>query len=249
MKMDQTSRLIAAIGGTVALIIWLVLPIYAFVIIIPLFHITGYRLAMSLNQITIIFLIFPLLMALVPLSGEKRFCIWAGVLNLIACLVILLAKKEIIVNGNMKWLFQSAGALISGLGSSMGQTITESNFSSYIGVACDNFLIGGLGLWINLVLSLVYVIFITLFTKDESHGSVASGGLKKDNPVMQKRAIQAIQWEQPQQGQLIALDRRKTCFDLLNETYKTIFCIHSADRPVLHWICMRRSLCGSICIG
>ncbi len=186
MKMDQGSRLIASAAGAIALIVWLVLPIYAFVIIIPLFHITGYRLAMSLNQIAILFLLFPLLMALVPLSGEKRYCICAGVLNLVACLVLLLIKKPMVVNGNLKWMFQSAGALISGLGSSVGQTITESNFSSYIEIACDNFLIGGLGLWINLIISFAYVVFVAMFTKEESQGSNSFGGMRKDSSSMRK---------------------------------------------------------------
>lgn len=182
MKMDSGSRIVLACAGAAAFIFWLVLPVYSFCIVIPLFNLNGLRLAMTFNQIMIIFLLVPILMALIPLSGEKKYCIGAGALGLIACLVALLAKKPIIVGGNIKWLFQSAGALISGLGSALGQTITESNFSSYIDVACDNFLIGGLGLWINLIISFAYLIYAGVFAKEGNENAGSSGTPRRDIP-------------------------------------------------------------------
>lgn len=180
MKMNQTSKSIAACAGAVSIIIWLVLPIYAFVVIIPLFQITGYRLAMSFNQIAILFLFAPVLMTIAPFSGEKRYCIWAGIINCIALLILLIIKKPIVANGNLKWLFQSAGSLINGVGSALGQTITENNFSSYIQVICDNFLVGGIGLWINLILGFAYIVFVSMFSKEESTNKTSAGPIQRN---------------------------------------------------------------------
>lgn len=163
MKMDDTSKLIAAGIGLVTLIIWVILPVLSFVFVIPLYLINGFWLAYRFNQLGILLMLFPLLMILMPLSGDKKLTIGAGVLNMIMCLAVFFARKALIVHGNLGWLFKSASALISALGSFLNVTITEANISTYIDVACENFLVGGLGLWLSLVASVIYVFYVTVF--------------------------------------------------------------------------------------
>lgn len=189
MKMDNTSRLIAAGVGLVTLVLWLVLPVLSFVFVIPLFMVNGIMLATHVNQIGIFFILFPLMMMLIPLSGNKKLSIIAGALNIIICLAVFLFRKALIINGNLAWLYRSASLLISSLGSFAGVTITEANINSYIQIACDSFLMGGIGLWLSMITSIVYIAVILVFGQMVSQkpnstfgGTGTAGGRKINSP-------------------------------------------------------------------
>ena len=169
MKMDNTSRLIAAGIGLVALVLWLILPVLSFSFIVPpfltvpLFMMNGYMLSFQINQLMMLVLLFPLAMILIPLTGDKKLTITAGVLNLIACLTVFLLKKQIITGGNLRWLFSAASALINKIGEFVNAPVTEANIDTYISVACDNFLMGGLGLWLTMAASVIYIVAVVIF--------------------------------------------------------------------------------------
>lgn len=183
MKMDNTSRLIAAGIGAVTLALWLILPVYSFTFVIPLFMINGIMLAFNVNQLGIVLLLFPLLMILAPLTGEKKFAIGAGALTVVMCIVAFLLRKTMIVRGNLGWLFKTASLLISNLGSFANVTITEANIDSYITLACDNFLMGGLGLWLSMIASVIYIVFVLTFSQETmpKASSTSAGGQQNGN--------------------------------------------------------------------
>ncbi len=189
MKIDQRSTIILAAAGVLLIAIWLILPVYSFTIVIPLFLINGFMLAFQLNQFMALFLLVPILLVLAPLSGQKKFCVIAGGLSLITCLLLLILKKPIIMNGNLKWLFQSAGGLIRGLGSFLGVQITENNLDANMELACNQFLLGGLGLWLSILISFVYLIFSVMFVQESvqnsafSHHNGGSGAASVNRPA------------------------------------------------------------------
>ena len=176
MKMESTSRLIAAAIGVVVLVLWMVLPVFTFYLVVPLYMINGYMLAFHVNQVGIIFLLFPLLMAVIPLTGDKKLSVGVGALNFVMCLVVFFARKALIVGGNLRWLFTAASTLISSLGSVVGVSITEANLDSYIGVACDSFLMGGIGLWLCLLASVIYIVVVLLFSQYSVPNQMGSSG-------------------------------------------------------------------------
>lgn len=175
-KMDNTTRLVAAGIGLLVLVLWLVLPVLTFSAVIPLFMINGFMLAYRVNQLAILFLLFPLFMTIAPLGGDKKITIIAGILNMVMCLALFLLRKQIIVQGNLGFLFKAGSALITGLGAAMGVTITEGNIDSYINVACDSFLFGGIGLWTCLIVSVIYIAFVLIFSQQMIPGTTPRSG-------------------------------------------------------------------------
>ena len=162
MRMNGTIRIVAAVLAFVAAVVWALLPVLSFTFIVPLFSLNGCNMAYYFSQITFVCFLCPLLMMLAPLCNDKRICIGAGALDIIMCVVVMICKSQIIIGGNLRWLYNSASLLIGQISSVAGIEITEANLQSYIQIACDNFLVPGIGFILHLVITFVYLLLAAL---------------------------------------------------------------------------------------
>ena len=153
--MDQNmKRLILAACGVASIVLWLVLPIYSF-LPIPLL-INGIMMINNINQIGILFLLFMVAMIIVPFLNNKIATAVTGAVNAVAALMSLFVARPMFMNGNLRWVFLLGTSLIQKIVSFFGYSITTENVQDAIKFLCDNFMQGGVGLWLWLVISLVY---------------------------------------------------------------------------------------------
>ncbi len=144
------------------LIIWLVLPVLSFVFLVPLFNINGWNLAMNFNQIMLIPAALILLMIVCPLFNNRNLMIVVGVLQVICSVLVIIFRKDILLSGNLNWLYASAKLLIDQLATMTGANITSANLNSFMDTVVTNFLQLGIGYIIHAVLTLAYLLLAAL---------------------------------------------------------------------------------------
>lgn len=176
MSPNYTNRLIIAAIGLIVLVIWLVLPVISF-FPVPLL-INGILLAWRVNQVVgFLFMLVPIMMIILPFISNKMVCVGAGALNAVLCLLTLILGKTIILTGNLRWVFTLGSGLIQQIASWFGQTIDGSNVNDAIGFLCDNLLAGGIGLWLSLIISIIYSVLAGVLGFDTvSRPNVTGGG-------------------------------------------------------------------------
>ena len=157
-KKTPMLRIVLAVIALLAALAWLVLPVLSFTFVIPLFSLNGYGLVFYFNQMMMPALLVVVMMIVAALIGDRRMILAVGLADIAMCVAVMLLKKEIVTGGDLKWLYTSASLLIEQIGKLAGVTVTESTLNSYVELACDNFLKPGAGLWIHMILGLVYVI-------------------------------------------------------------------------------------------
>lgn len=180
MKIDKNILTLALTAiGALCLAAWLLLPVLSFSIVIPLFGINGLHLALNVSNLTMLCLVVLLAMTLMPLTQNKLLCIVCGTVSMVMCIVVLLLREPIITHGNLGWLYSAASLLISNIGSMFGETITAENIGLYIKLICDQFLVGGLGMWAVMGLSMIYIIAAAVMPDSVSGGR--SGSVRMDS--------------------------------------------------------------------
>lgn len=178
MKIDKNILTLAMVAiGAACLAAWLLLPVLSFNIVIPLFGINGLHLALNVSNLTMLCLVVLLAMTFVPLTQNKMLCIITGVVSMVMCIVVLLLREAIITHGNLGWLYTAASLLITNIGSMFGETITAENIGMYIKLICDQFLVGGLGMWGVMGLSLIYIVAAALMSDSVSSGRPVTGSM------------------------------------------------------------------------
>ena len=124
---ENTMLLLAAGCGVLILLLWAFLPVLSFVVVLPLFNINGLTLAQRFNVISVVFFLFPLFMIIAAVCKSRKLCLIAGGLTVFADIMVFVLKKQLVLNGNLNWLYSSAKALITAIGNWAGYTITEAN--------------------------------------------------------------------------------------------------------------------------
>ena len=183
MTNNTMNRLIVAACGAIILVIWLILPVISF-FPVPLL-IDGVLLAWRVNQIVGFLLMMVIIMMIIlPFFCKKEICIGIGALNAVLCLLTLILGKTIIMTGNLRWVFALGSGLIQQIASWFGQSISASNVNEAISFLCDNLLAGGIGLWISLILSIVYSVlsgFLDFESVSRSNITGGNTGARKTN--------------------------------------------------------------------
>lgn len=142
-----------------SIVLWFVLPVFSFILIIPLFNISGWNLCMNINQIMLIPLVIGVLMLVAALINNRTLMIVSGILQAVCIILTIIFRKDILLGGNLKWIYTSAQLLLNAIPNQeiAGVKITSENLKEVVTLITDNYLQMGLGLILHSVCTLIYL--------------------------------------------------------------------------------------------
>ena len=156
MKREMTFVLLGL--AAVSLLVWFFLPVYSFIFIVPLFNISGWSLSLTINQLMLFALFGGILMVVAAVINNRKLMIVAGVLEVIIVILTFIFRKNILLEGNFKWIYSSATLLVKKLPEIVGVDTSSWNIQEIVTYAIDNLLQPGLGLIIHGICVLAYTI-------------------------------------------------------------------------------------------
>lgn len=156
--------------SVVGIVLWMILPVFSFVFVVPIFGLTGWRIAYSFNQLMFFPIAFTLFMAIAALTGKRQLMQVAAILEVIVCILIVIFKKDILLTGNLNWLYTASKILVDSIGSLAGVAITQENFNLVLDTVAVNFLQPGLGFVIHGLCVLAYLIISFIAPEEKKYG-------------------------------------------------------------------------------
>ena len=161
----------------ISMILWFLLPVFSFVLIVPLFHITGWSLCLRVNQIMLISLALAIFMFVAALTNQRTLMIVSGLLQVVCIVLTVIFRKAILLEGNLKWIYTSAQLLITAIPNLeiSGTQITAENLRDVVTLITDNYMQVGLGFILHAILTLIYVLIAFIAPQDSRRSTFGSG--------------------------------------------------------------------------
>ena len=143
-----------------SILVWFLLPVFSFmVVMLPVFNISGWSLAMIVNQLMLIPIAGMILMLLGAVLNNRRLMITAGVLEAVIVILAFIFRKDILLGGNFRWIYLSATELVKKVPELVGGVDTSSwDVQQIVTFVVENLLQPGLGGIIHLACTIAYVI-------------------------------------------------------------------------------------------
>lgn len=168
----------------ISLLAWFLLPIYSFIVVIPLFNISGWNLVLRINQLTLFVLLGSILMIVAALMNNRKFMITSAVLEAIIVILTVVFRKNILLGGNFKWIYNSAALLVKKVPEIVGVDTSGWDIQQVITYVVDNLLQFGLGGIIHGICTLGYLIIAIcapeekpyVFTNNKTGGNTPGVG-------------------------------------------------------------------------
>jgi len=160
----------------IAMTLWFVLPIFSFVVIVPLFNVSGWNLCMHINQMMLIPLVVGMIMLIGALINNRTMMIASGLIQVVCIILTVVFRKEILLEGNLKWIYSSAQLLLKAIPNLevSGVQINAENLREVVTLIVNNYMQMGLGLILHGLSTLVYVLIS--FAAPEEKKPFTAGG-------------------------------------------------------------------------
>ena len=123
--MRKEFKWIELIIAMLALLFWLKLPIFSFVLFVPLINIDGWTCATTINQYMYIPMGMTVLMMTAALIGHRHAMQITGIVQLIVCIIVLFSEKSILLSGNMGWISSLLRAIINRISGTVDIGLTQ----------------------------------------------------------------------------------------------------------------------------
>lgn len=169
--------------SAVSILVWLLLPVFSFVVVVPLFGIIGWSLSIRINQLMLFIVFGGILMIVGALINNRKLMITAGVLEIVLVILSFVFRKDILLGGNFKWIYNSATILVKKVPEVVGVDTSSWDIQQIVTYIVDNFLQPGIGGIIHAVCTLVYLIIAICASESKpiiqtgsSAGSASSSG-------------------------------------------------------------------------
>ena len=165
--------------SAVSIILWLLLPVFSFVIIVPLFNISGLNLSIHINQIMLISLAIGIMMVAAAAINNRMMMIVAGLLQAVFIVITIVLRKDILLNGNLRWIYTSAQLLLDAVPNLeiSGVQITSEKLREVIALVVNNYMQMGLGFILHAVCTLAYILLACMAPSEtRSSFSGTTGG-------------------------------------------------------------------------
>ena len=153
--------------SVISIVTWFLLPVLSFVIIIPLFNISGWNLALHINQLMLFVLLGGILMLIAALVNNRKMMIVAGALEIIIVILSFIFRKQVLLGGNFKWIYNSATLLVSKVPEVVGVDTSSWDIQQIIKYVVENFLQPGIGGIIHGICTLAYLIIAICASKEK----------------------------------------------------------------------------------
>ena len=150
-----------------SVVAWLILPVFSFVLLIPLFNIIGWNLAFTINQIMLIPLLFGLLMLLAAFLNNRSLMITSAILQIIMFVLTIIFRKQILLGGNIKWIYTSAQLLLGKVKELAGLQFDANDLNNTITFIIDNYMQVGLGMILHGFFVFIYAM-IAIFAPQKN---------------------------------------------------------------------------------
>lgn len=141
-----------------SLLVWFLLPVLSFVILIPIFSISGWNLAININQLTLFVLFGGALMVLGAAMNNRKLMITAGVLEILFIVICFIFRKNVLLGGNIKWIYNSATLLVKKVPEIVGVDTSSWDIKQVVTYVVENLLQPGVGSIIHGICTLLYLI-------------------------------------------------------------------------------------------
>ena len=172
--------------AVLSMIVWFVLPVFSFVLAIPLYNITGMTLANRINQLMFIPLVLGAIMVVGAAMKNKPIMITAAVIQLLTAILTMVFKKECIVEGNGKFIVDTATLLLNALKDQIqqwtGTSITGENIREIINIL-SNYIQPGLGWVLHIIITAAYLLIACLAPVAKSSSSSGTGDPSPTAPI------------------------------------------------------------------
>lgn len=174
--------------SALSLLVWFVLPIFSFVLIIPLFSILGWNMAFTINQILLIPMALALLMLIAALVNNRPLMIIAGVLQLIMFILTIVLRKDLLLGGNIRWIYTSAKLLLDKAKDAAGFQFGADDLNAAITFIIDNYMQIGIGLILHGICVVAYLLIAGVAPAKaksvyQSAGSAGNGTASVQQPA------------------------------------------------------------------
>lgn len=140
--------------------LWFLLPVFSFILVVPLFNISGWNLCMNINQIMLVPMAIGVLMLVAALINNRSLMIVSGILQVISIVLTMVFRKDILLGGNLKWIYSSAQILLNAIPNHeiAGIKITSDNLKDVVALITDNYMQMGIGLILHAICTLIYLL-------------------------------------------------------------------------------------------
>ena len=164
--------------SVISMTLWFLLPIFSFVVIVPLFHISGWNLCMHINQIMLISLGISILMLIAALINHRTLMIVAGLLQAVFAILTIVFRKDFLLEGNLKWIYSSAQLLLNAIPNLnvSGVQITSESLREVVQLIADNYMQMGIGFILHAVCVLIYILIAFMAPAETKPFSSSIGG-------------------------------------------------------------------------
>ena len=162
----------------IAMTLWFVLPIFSFVVIVPLFNVSGWNLCMHINQMMLIPLVVGMIMLIGALINNRTLMIASGLIQVVCIILTVVFRKEILLEGNLKWIYSSAQLLLKAIPNLQvsGVQINAENLREVVTLIVNNYMQMGLGLILHGLSTIVYVLISFVAPEEKKPFTAGSTG-------------------------------------------------------------------------
>ena len=124
--------------AVLSMLVWFILPVFSFVLVVPLYNITGMTLANRINQLMFIPLVLGLVMIAGAVMRNRPVMITTAAIQLLVAILTMAFKKECIVEGNGKFIVDTATLLLNAVKDQiqqwLGVSVSGENIREFINV-------------------------------------------------------------------------------------------------------------------
>ena len=100
------------------------------------------------------------LMPVAALINNRSLMIVSGILQVISIVLTMVFRKDILLGGNLKWIYSSAQILLNAIPNHeiAGIKITSDNLKDVVALITDNYMHMGIGLILHAICTLIYLL-------------------------------------------------------------------------------------------
>ena len=131
------------------------LPMVTFIVVLPVFSISGLFFAMYCNGIFYIPIAITLVICVLSFLDKKMISVAMSTLLFVVMIVIGICMNKLLVNSNLKWIMGSAQVVFNAMGDP--QALQQYSAKEIVSQITDNFMVLGIGYYLYITLNLITI--------------------------------------------------------------------------------------------
>ena len=118
-----------------SIILWSILPVFSFVLLIPLANLDGWTLSTRINQALLLPMGLSVLMIAAAVVNNRLLMQVLGMLQIVLCVLVLVFRKELVMHGSLNWVVSLLKVILEKLGNLIHLDISQESIDTALDAA------------------------------------------------------------------------------------------------------------------